>query len=134
MLACMFFLWKGHGGPGRPQPKQSNVEGVLALVIDRFSKTSIVHVNGSRDRGASGKGKWPRSIQENHVIKDVQHKVFLWHSAYLQVIDLCHRGRRRSKDDAARTGTRTPDSDFIINIRQILRRIKSLCRKLYPHR
>lgn len=34
----MSFVWKGHGGPRRPKPEQSDVEGVLTLVIDRSSR------------------------------------------------------------------------------------------------
>jgi hypothetical protein len=42
---------------------------------------------------------------------------FLRHSAYLRGIGLCRRGRWRSKDAAARIGTRTPSFNFVISIR-----------------
>jgi hypothetical protein len=61
-------------------------------------------------------------------------KFFLCHLAYLWDIDLCPQGKRRSKDAVVKVSTRTHVSDFIISIRQIMHRIRSLCRELYPHR
>jgi hypothetical protein len=55
-------------------------------------------------------------------------EVSSWHSAYLWVIDLCRRGRRRPKDVVHRSGTRAPGSGFIISIRRFLLKIGSLCR------
>jgi hypothetical protein len=50
-----------------------------------------------------GRGKRSRSVWEDDGTKDVRCQVSLWHSAYLQVIDLCRRERRRSKDAAPRS-------------------------------
>jgi hypothetical protein len=79
------------------------------------------------------KVKRSRSIREHHDTKDGRRQVFLRHSVHLWDIDLCHRGRQRPEDAAPRVGTRAPHSDFIIDIRRILLRIRSLCKELHPH-
>jgi hypothetical protein len=79
------------------------------------------------------KGERSRSIRKDHGTKDVRHQVSMRHSTYLWVIDLCCWGGRRPEDATSRAGTKAPGSSFIISIRRILLRIRSLCRELHPH-